>query len=120
MAATLSHAAGQERYEVREILEGRALGPEVRHECRDYVQAVEFAFEFLQRRDPSRSGLVSALEVVKVAGGRRETVWSYDHAQDTSRPDPVRKWGYDVTRTWSGPARPATRPSFGRLQHRRA
>jgi hypothetical protein len=44
MAATLSHAAGQERYEVREILEGQALGHEVRHDCRDYVQAVEFAF----------------------------------------------------------------------------
>jgi hypothetical protein len=47
-------------------------------------------------------------------------VWSYDHARETSRLDPVRKWGYDVTRTWSGPARPATRPSFGRLQQRRA
>ena len=53
MAVTVSHAAGQERYEVREILEGRAFGPEVRHECRDYVQAVEYAFEFLQRRDPA-------------------------------------------------------------------
>jgi hypothetical protein len=120
MAETLSHAAGQERYEVREFLDGQALGPEVRHECRDYVQAVEFAFEFLQRRDPSREGIVSALEVVKVDGVHRETVWSYDHARETSRLDPVRKWGFDVTRTWSGPARPTTRPSFGRLQHRRA
>ena len=58
MAVTVSHAAGQERYEVREILEGRAFGPEVRHECRDYVQAVEYAFEFLQRRDPGREGIV--------------------------------------------------------------
>jgi len=120
MAATLSHAAGQERYEVREYLEGRALGPEVRHECRDYVQAVEFAFEFLQRRDPRREGLVDALEVVKVDGLRRETVWSYDHAHEAARTDPVRKWGFDVTRTWSGPARPVARPAFGRLQQRRA
>ena len=75
MAATVSHAAGQERYEVREILEGQALGNEVRHECRDYVQAVEFAFEFLQRRDPGREGIVHALEVVKVDGRHRETVW---------------------------------------------
>ena len=60
-----------------------------------------------------------SFEVVKVDGYHRETVWSYDHAQDQSRLDPVRKWGYDVTRTWSGPARPATRPSFGRLQQRR-
>jgi hypothetical protein len=120
MAETLSHAAGQERYEVREFLDGQALGPEVRHECRDYVQAVEYAFEFLQRRDPGREGVVSALEVVKVDGRHRETVWSYDHAREASRLDPVRKWGYDVTRTWSGPARPATRPSFGRLQQRRA
>jgi hypothetical protein len=120
MAATVSHAAGQERYEVREYREGQALGPEVRHECRSYVQAVEFAFEFLQRRDPRREGLVNALEVVKVDGPRRETVWSYDHAHETARIDPVRKWGFDVTRTWSGPARPAARPAFGRLQQRRA
>jgi hypothetical protein len=120
MAATISHAAGQERYEVREFLEGQALGPEVRHECRDYVQAVEFAFEFLQRRDPRREGIVSALEVVKVDRGRHETVWSYEHSREASRVDPVSRWGFDVTRTWSGPARPATRPAFGRLQQRRA
>jgi hypothetical protein len=119
MAAILSHAAGQERYEVREILEGQAFGHEVRHECRDYVQAVEFAFEFLQRRDPGREGIVSALEVVKVDGYRRETVWSYDHAHETTRLDPVRKWGFDVTRTWSGPVRSGPRPAFGRLQQRR-
>ncbi|HEX5468910.1 MAG TPA: hypothetical protein VFW80_07665 [Gaiellaceae bacterium] len=120
MAGSLSHAAGQERYEVREFPEGQAFGPEVRHECRDYVQAVEFAFELLQRRDPRREGLVNALEVVKVEQGHRETVWSYEHARDTTRVDPVRKWGFDVTRTWSGPARPSTRPVFGRLQQRRA
>jgi hypothetical protein len=120
MAGTLRHAAGQERYEVREFPEGQAFGPEVRHECRDYVQAVEFAFELLQRRDPRREGLVNALEVVKVEQGHRETVWSYEHARDTVRVDPVRKWGFDVTRTWSGPTRPSTRPVFGRLQQRRA
>ena len=120
MAAILSHAAGQERYEVREVLDGQALGPEVRHECQDYVQAVEFAVEFLQRRDPRREGVVHALEVVRVDGWHRETVWSYDHDSERGRQDPVRKWGYDVTRSWSGPARPVTRPSFGRLQQRRA
>ena len=120
MAVTVSHAAGQGRYEVREILEGRAFGPEVRHECRDYVQAVEYAFEFLQRRDPGREGIVHALEVVRVDGSHRETVWSYDHEREQARLDPVRKWGYDVTRSWSGPARPVTRPSFGRIQQRRA
>jgi hypothetical protein len=119
MAEALSHAAGQERYEVREFLEGQALGPEVRHECRDYIQAVEFAFEFLQRRDPGREGVVHALEVVKVDGRQRETVWSYDHAHETTRLDPVRKWGFDVTRTWSGPVRSGPRPAFGRLQQRR-
>ena len=119
MAETLSHAAGQATYEVREVLEGQAFGPELHHECRDYVQAVEFAFEFLQRRDPRREGIVNALEVVKVDHGRRETVWSYDHAREKSRVDPVRKWGFDVTRSWSGPARTTPRPSFGRLQQRR-
>jgi hypothetical protein len=119
MAEATRHAAGQERYEVHEFLEGQALGPKIRHECRDYVQAVEFAFEFLQRRDPAREGTVSALEVVKVDGGRRETVWSYEHAGETTRIDPVRRWGFDVTRSWGGPARPATRPAFGRLQQRR-
>ncbi|MEO8289914.1 MAG: hypothetical protein ABI649_02830 [Gaiellaceae bacterium] len=119
MAEALSHAAGQGTYEVREILEGQALGPELRHECRDYVLAVEFAFEFLQRRDPRREGVVNGLEVVKIESGRRETVWSYDFTPETNRPDPVHKWGFDVTRTWSGPARPVSRPTFGRLQQRR-
>lgn len=119
MAVATSHAAGQATYEVREIVEGKALGPEIRHECRDYVQAVEFAFEFLQRRDPRREGLVNAIEVVRVDGRLRETVWSYDFERESSRVDPVRKWGFDVTRTWSGPARPTTRPTFSRMQHRR-
>jgi hypothetical protein len=119
MAEALSHAAGQATYEVREILEGQALGPELRHQCRDYVQAVEFAFEFLQRRDPRREGAVNALEVVKIDGGKRETVWSYDFTREASRPDPTLKWGYDVTRTWSGPARQGSRPTFRRLQQRR-
>lgn len=121
MAEDLRHAAGQASYEVREVLDGDpAVG--VLFRCAHYVHAVEFAFDFLERRDPRREGTVSGLRVVKVDGGKPETVWTYSHAGEESRPDPVSRWGFDVTRNWQGPA-VAARPlsSFGRRRvYRRA
>jgi hypothetical protein len=112
MAETQRHAAGQ-RYEVREVLEGAPpvdLG--LRFETTDLGTAVDYAFDFLEQRDPRREGAVSALEIVRVADSERETVWTYCHAKASgSAGDLVRLWGYDVTRMWtrpySGPVRPA-------------
>ena len=112
MAETQRHAAGQ-RYEVDEVLEGApSLDLGLRFETTDLGQAVDFAFDYLERRDPRREGAVSALEIVRVDGSEQETVWTYSHSQATSPAgELVRLWGYDVTRAWSrpygGPVRPA-------------
>ena len=110
MAEDVRHAAGQPTYEVREILDGDAwVDMAILFRCNDYFQAVEFAFDYLGRRDPRRTGAVGGLQVIKDEGGRRETVWTYTHAAEETRPDPVRKWGFDITRRWTGPTSPVPR-----------
>lgn len=112
MVENVRHAAGQTTYEVREILEGDlALDLGVRFESADFGTALDFAFDFLEKRDPRREGAVSGLEIVRVQGSARESVWSYSHARASvpSR-DPVRVWGFDVTRQWHSPYRATARP----------
>jgi hypothetical protein len=105
MAEHVRHAAGQATYEVHEVLgEDPTATLGILFRCTDYAGAVEFAFEYLVRRDPQREGTVGGLEVVKNDRGKRETVWTYSHAAQGSRLDPLRKWGFDVTRNWQGPA----------------
>jgi hypothetical protein len=105
MAEEVRHAAGQATYEVHEVLgEDPAVDVGIVCRCEDYVRAVDFAFEYLAKRDPRRDGTVNRLEVVKNDRGKRETVWTYSHVAHANRPDPVRKWGFDVTRSWQGPA----------------
>jgi hypothetical protein len=104
MAEPLRHAAWQTHYEVHEVLEGDCtvdLGS--RFSCTSYEAAVEFVFEFLAEHDPVRSGEIEGLEIVRVAGDRREPVWSYRHSQVGSVPDLVSLWGFDPTRHWLGP-----------------
>jgi hypothetical protein len=112
MAGHLRHAAGGSRYEVHEILDGDpALDLGVRHESADFGSAVDFAFDFLERRDPRREGTVSALEIVRVDGSRRETVWTYHHSALADLPrNSVGVWGFDVTRPWQGPYRTPVPP----------
>jgi hypothetical protein len=111
MAGHLRHAAGGSTYEVHEVLEGSpALDLGVRFESADFGTAVDFAFDFLERRDPRREGAVSALEIVRVEGSRRETVWNYNHSRSNDLPrDSIGVWGYDVTRPWQGPYRAPVR-----------
>jgi hypothetical protein len=112
MAEDVRHAAGQATYEVREILDGDEwLDMGVLYRCEDYAQAVDFAFDYLGRRDPGRTGAVGGLQVIKGEHGRRETVWTYDPTAQDSRPDPVRVFGFDVTRRWTVPTGPIQRPT---------
>lgn len=112
MAEDLCHAAGQATYEVREILDpDGGVDMEIVFRCGDYARAIEFALDYLGRRDPRRTGAVGGLQVVKDHGLRRETVWAYDAAAQETRVDPVRLWGFDVTRRWTGPTGPVPRPA---------
>jgi hypothetical protein len=112
MAGDLRHAAGDSRYEVHEVLPGSpALDLGTRYESADFGAAVDFAFDYLERRDPRREGAVGALEIVRVEDSGRETVWSYDHSRSNDLPrDSVGVWGFDVTRPWQGPYRTSVRP----------
>jgi hypothetical protein len=112
MAGHLRHAAGRPLYEVHEVLLGDpALDLGLRFETVDFGAAVDFAFDFLDRQDPRREGAVSALEIVRVEGSRRETVWSYDHSRsDEPSRNALGVWGFDVTRRWQGPYRTPVRP----------
>jgi hypothetical protein len=116
MAEQERHAAELERFEVREALEGEPLVDlGLRFETADAGDAVDFAFEYLARRDPHREGIVSALEIVRVAGDERETVWSYTHSRASANARNLTGiWGFDVTRPWSGPYRTTARPSPAR------
>ena len=103
MAESHSHAAGQS-YEVHEGLKshpGLDLG--LRAIFEDNMDAFEFAIEFLDEHDPQREGKVSALEIVKVGPGWRETVWRYEHDGSRSGHQDAREiWGFDV-KHWRGP-----------------
>ena len=116
MAVTASHAAEYERYEVHEVLSGEpALDLGLRFETADLGGAVDFAFAYLERRDPGREGIVSALEIVRVRRSERETVWIYSHAQSRSvARDLVRVWGFDPGQGWPSPYRTPPRPTPAR------
>jgi hypothetical protein len=104
MAETHSHAAGESTFEVHEGLKshpGLDLG--LRATFEETMDAFEFALEFLDEHDPEREGRVSALEVVKVGPGSRETVWRYEHDGSRSgHQDSMQIWGFDAS-SWRGP-----------------
>jgi hypothetical protein len=117
MAESTRHAAERERYEVHEVLAGEpALDLGLRFETVEFGDAVDFAFAFLERRDPGREGIVSALEIVRRAGSVRETVWTYSHAQShrSRARDLVRVWGFDPGQGWRSPYRTPPRPTPAR------
>jgi hypothetical protein len=105
------HAAGRPTYAVYELLQGRpALDPHLRSECGSFEEAVDYALMFLDREDPDRRGRVEALEIMRIEGTRRETVWTYRYEPDYAA-NLIDRWGFDATRRW-GPSR-AARPATG-------
>jgi hypothetical protein len=116
MAQTASHAAVRDRYEVHEVLGGEpTLDLGLRYESTELGGAVDFAFDYLERRDPGRQGVVHALEIVKISGSTRETVWSYRHAPSGSiARDLVGVWGFHPGRGWSSPYRTPPKPTPAR------
>jgi hypothetical protein len=81
----------------------------LRYTCHEFLDAIDFAMEFLDEHDPNREGLVSALEIVRVEPEQRETVWRYEHnVSRRGHQDPREHWGFDVT-AWRGPSPAAIR-----------
>jgi hypothetical protein len=99
------HAAGHTTYEVHEVLgDDPAVDLGLRFSASDFSEAIELALDYLQTEDPSR-GEVSALQIVRVEGSRREVVWSYNHKLAVAAPDDlVRLWGFHPTQPWELPS----------------
>jgi hypothetical protein len=107
MAEDLRHAAGQPTYEVREILDGDAwVDMGILYRCHDYVEAVEFAFDYLGRRDPRRTGAVGGLQVIKNGDRVGSPARRGRTTTPSRRPDPIRFSGGASTLRDVGISRP--------------
>jgi hypothetical protein len=94
-------AAEAPKYQIRELTEGESpvdLG--LLHECADFLEAADFAFDYLESNDPLAEGSVSVIQIVRVSGDEREVVCTYRHSESaaTKREDSVERWGFDVGR----------------------
>jgi hypothetical protein len=114
----LRHAARREGtiFEVRELRDGGItvdLG--VKAELRDLTDAVDYAFSYLDAHDPRREGAVEGLAIVRVEGGKRDTVWEYSWERaKRAEPDLVALWGFPVSRPWRDPYVPLRRSGVTR------
>jgi hypothetical protein len=92
---------GEQAYRVYEVAYEPVYRPgPVLHESASLLEAADFACEYVQRHEPS------ALEIEKVDGHVRETVWTYSEARASakaaSRERLVRTFGFDPVR-WGSP-----------------
>ena len=61
-----------------------------------FLEATDFAFEYLAAESPRR------LEIVRLRGASRERVWEYDHEASSAVDDLVDVYGFDPN-AWRGP-----------------
>lgn len=95
-------AAGQATYEVREVgYEPRYKPQQVLYESASFLEAVDFAAEFVEDHEPD------GVEIQRVDGSTRETVWTYSEsradAAAASRKGLAETFGFDPT-LWDGTA----------------
>jgi hypothetical protein len=96
-------AADAPMYQVRELTDGvQPVDLGLLHQCPDFLEAADFAFDYLESNDPLHEGSVSVIQIVRVTGSEREVVCSYRHTESAAaqRQDSVERWGFDVER-WS-------------------
>lgn len=97
-------AADEPIYQVRELLDGeRPVDLGLLHECSDFLEAADFAFDYLESNDPMHEGSVAVIQIVLVRGNEREVVCTYrheeSHATAAAEPaHPVARYGFDVGR----------------------
>ena len=83
-------------YELREAVAGAHLPLQTGS---SFLEVSDVAFEFIEENDPAE------LEIVRVTGKERETVWTYrrsESAAESERAGPTDIFGFDVTH-WTGP-----------------
>ena len=94
-------AAEAPMYQIRELTDGdHPVDLGLLHECPDFLEAADFAFEYLESNDPLQEGSVSVIQIVRVSGSEREVVCTYRHSEAAAarREDSVERWGFDVGR----------------------
>jgi hypothetical protein len=102
LKTVISHApAGQSVYRVYEVaLEPAYQTGAVLYESGNFLEAADFAAEFVERRNPE------ALEIRKGDSHATETVWTYSESRATAAAESQEKlvntFGFDVTR-WGKP-----------------
>jgi hypothetical protein len=76
-----------------------SAGP-VLHETANFLEAADFAYEYVQGHEPE------ALEIQRVDALTRETVWSYSEpraeAESAARKSVLETFGFDPTRWGAG------------------
>lgn len=102
-AAIRPAAVGEPVYRVFVLAEeGAEPGPAL-YETANFLEAADFAFEFVEAHEPP------VLEIQRVEGERRESVWSYSedraNAAAASRRELVDTYGFDPIRWNAGPRR---------------
>ena len=99
-AAIRPPAIGEPIYRVCEVRSEGDPG-RVLYDSANFLEAADFAFEFVQAHEPP------ALEIQRVEGERRESVWSYSedraNAAAESRRELVDTYGFDPIR-WNRPS----------------
>jgi hypothetical protein len=102
LETVISHApAGQPFYRVYEVaLEPVYQTGSMLYESGNFLEAADFAAEFVERRNPE------AVEIRKGDGAAGETVWTYSESRATAAAESQEKlvntFGFDVTR-WGKP-----------------
>ena len=97
VVATPLSASGEETYQVEDH---GSEEPRVVFRSESFLDAVDFAFEYLEAESPER------LRIFRILGKKREEVWTYGPeagAETEEQPrDLLDVYGYDVMR-WRGP-----------------
>ncbi len=93
VTAESPHPAAVPVYEVREVRAGAGVPVQV---CASFLEACDFAFDFIAEYDPAQ------LVIVLVQGGESETVWTYSQeraaSEASSRSELIDIFGYPVNR----------------------
>ena len=101
-AAIRPAALGEPMYQVFVLAEEGGAHGDALYETANFLEAADFAFEFVEAHNPP------ALEIERIEGDRRESVWGYSedraNAAAESRRELVDTYGFDPIR-WNTPSR---------------
>ena len=99
----LDHNTGFRNLDLEVVLEPAYQAGSVLYEHANFLEAADFAAEFVERRNPE------ALEIRRAEGNASETVWTYSEsrarAAEAAQERLVDTFGFDPNR-WGRPVRP--------------